>query len=46
MALTGRAALLALLGVLPVLLLPSGWTVVAVGAVLLAVVLAVLLAQW
>ncbi|MFP2874356.1 hypothetical protein ACLEIY_19320, partial [Acetobacter tropicalis] len=37
MALTGRAALLALLGVLPVLLVPSGWTLVAV-AVLLAVV--------
>ncbi len=37
MALTGRAALLALLGVLPVLLVPSAWTLVVV-AVLLAVV--------
>ena len=37
MALTGRAALLALLGVVPVVLLPSPWTVLAV-AVLLAVV--------
>jgi uncharacterized protein (DUF58 family) len=35
-ALTGRAALLALLGVLPVLVLPSLWTVLAV-ALLLAV---------
>ncbi|CAA9329323.1 MAG: putative membrane protein [uncultured Frankineae bacterium] len=37
MALTGRAALLALLGVLPVLVVPSPWTVLAV-AVLLALV--------
>ena len=37
MALTGRAALLALLGVLPVLLVPSPWTLLAV-AVALAVV--------
>ena len=37
MALTGRAALLALLGVLPVLVLPSVWTVGAI-AVLLGVV--------
>lgn len=35
MALTGRAALLALLGVLPVALVPSPWTVVAVAALLL-----------
>ena len=39
MALTGRAALLALLGVLPVLVLPSGWTVVAVAVLLLVVAL-------
>ena len=39
MALTGRAALLALLGVLPVLLVPSAWTVVAVAVLLLVVVL-------
>jgi uncharacterized protein (DUF58 family) len=37
MALTGRAPLLALLGILPVAILPSGWTVLAV--VLLLVVL-------
>ena len=37
MALTGRAAVLALLGVLPVLLLPSPWTVVAVAVLLVAV---------
>ena len=37
MALTGRAALLALLGVLPVLLLPSPWTVLAVAVLLLVV---------
>ena len=36
MALTGRAALLALLLVVPVVLLPSGWTVLA-GIVLIAV---------
>lgn len=35
MALTGRAALLALLGILPVIALPSGWTVLAVGLLLL-----------
>ena len=34
MALTGRAPLLALLGVLPVLLLPSPWTLLAVAALL------------
>jgi uncharacterized protein (DUF58 family) len=38
-ALTGRAPLLALLGVLPVALAPSGWTVLAVLLLLLAVVL-------
>ena len=39
MALTGRAALLALLGVLPVLVVPSGWTVLAVLVLLLVVAL-------
>jgi uncharacterized protein (DUF58 family) len=39
MALTGRAVLLALLGVLPVVAAPSGWTVLAVALVLLAVAL-------
>jgi uncharacterized protein (DUF58 family) len=38
-ALTGRAALLALLGVLPVAAAPSGWTVLVVGLLLLAVAL-------
>ena len=37
MALTGRAALLALLGVLPVLVLPSWWTVLALALALAAV---------
>lgn len=36
MALTGRAVLLAALGVLPVLVAPSGWTVLAVALLLLA----------
>ena len=40
MALTGRAALLALLGVPFVLLLPSGWTVLALLLLLVAVLLA------
>jgi uncharacterized protein (DUF58 family) len=40
MALTGRAPLLALLAILPVALLPSGWTVLAVVLVLLALCLA------
>lgn len=40
MALTGRAPLLALLGILPVALLPSWWTVLAAAAVLAAVCLA------
>lgn len=35
MALTGRAVLLAALGVLPVLVAPSGWTVLAVALLLL-----------
>jgi uncharacterized protein (DUF58 family) len=39
MALTGRAVLLALLGVLPVAAAPSGWTVLAVAVVLLVLVL-------
>jgi MoxR-like ATPase/CubicO group peptidase (beta-lactamase class C family) len=38
-ALTGRAALLALLGVLPVLVLPSWWTVLAVLVLLVVVAL-------
>jgi len=38
-ALTGRAALLALLGVLPVLVLPSVWTLLAVAGLLLVVAL-------
>ena len=38
MALTGRAALLALLGVLPVVLLPSGWTVLVLALLLLLAV--------
>ncbi|MCU1590599.1 MAG: hypothetical protein JWP11_1855 [Frankiales bacterium] len=37
MALTGRAPLLALLGIVPVALLPSLWTVLAVALLLLAV---------
>ena len=37
MALTGRAVLLALLGLLPVILFPSGWTVVVVLLLLAAV---------
>ena len=40
MALTGRAPLLALLGVLPVLLLPSPWTVLALALLLLTACLA------
>ena len=40
MALTGRAPLLALLGVLPVVVAPSLWTVLAVALALLAVVVA------
>jgi uncharacterized protein (DUF58 family) len=40
MALTGRAVLLALLGVLPVAAVPSVWTVLLVAALLLALVLA------
>ena len=37
MALTGRAPLLALLGILPVVVLPSLWTVLAVLVLLVAV---------
>jgi uncharacterized protein (DUF58 family) len=40
MALTGRAPLLALLGIVPVALLPSLWTVLAILVLLLALVLA------
>jgi uncharacterized protein (DUF58 family) len=40
MALTGRAVLIALLGVLPVAAAPSAWTVLVVALLLLAVVLA------
>jgi uncharacterized protein (DUF58 family) len=40
MALTARAPLLALLGILPVLLIPSLWTVLAVLLLLIAVVVA------
>jgi uncharacterized protein (DUF58 family) len=38
-ALTGRAVLLALLGVLPVVAVPSGWTVLVVAVLVLVVVL-------
>src|SRR4051794_25811657 len=40
MALTGRAVLLALLGLVPVALLPSWWTVVAVAALLVLLAVA------